>query len=257
MFMLLGGQERTLVLCLLERSLLRAVEGVGMPKTKQSRPISYSNTMFYFRLNKVKIFNNMELIGRSEVRLFSFITTDNQPLPALVDFLDTQNPEDRKAILKTAIKDSFKANVFPEVTKIRDNHTMFFGSVGLSLLTLETIPDNFNWQLLAVESDKRTRDNATLLAGILEDEGMTTLLDKATEIASKVSNPLFGIGLEVAKFATTTLLKVAQQDKDDQIGVLMMSLNRTEHYLHGKRDEQDVPDLTNNMKVDYTIFATE
>ena len=39
------------------------------------------------------------------------------------------------------------------------------------------------------------------------------------------------------------------------IGILYMLLNRVEHYLHGEQKNDDVPDLTNDMTVDYSIFT--
>ena len=42
---------------------------------------------------------------------------------------------------------------------------------------------------------------------------------------------------------------------DEMIGVLCMSLNRLKHYRHGERKRDNVPDLTNNMFVDYSIFG--
>lgn len=39
------------------------------------------------------------------------------------------------------------------------------------------------------------------------------------------------------------------------IGILYMSLNRREHYLHGDRKKDNVPDLQNQMTINYPIFA--
>ncbi|MBP1730274.1 MAG: hypothetical protein H6Q55_703 [Deltaproteobacteria bacterium] len=46
------------------------------------------------------------------------------------------------------------------------------------------------------------------------------------------------------------------QNKDDQIGVAYQSFNRFEHYPHGERKKDDVPDLSNNIFIDYSIFGT-
>jgi hypothetical protein len=46
-----------------------------------------------------------------------------------------------------------------------------------------------------------------------------------------------------------------RENKDDLIGYWQATLNRTEHFPHGTRDRQDVPDTTGNMLVDYTLFG--
>jgi hypothetical protein len=65
------------------------------------------------------------------------------------------------------------------------------------------------------------------------------------------------LGLSIAKFAFRVITQTLLNNKDDQIGVLYQSFNRFEHYPHGERKKDDVPDMSNNMRIDYTIFGTE
>ena len=68
-------------------------------------------------------------------------------------------------------------------------------------------------------------------------------------------NPAYTASVAIGKFATKVTLKIASQNKDDMIGIIYMSLNRWEHYPFGERKKDDVPDMTNNMLVDYSIFG--
>jgi hypothetical protein len=211
--------------------------------------------MFFFRLNKIRIVNNRELIGRAEVRILSFITTDHNPLPELDGFFATNDPVAKRTILEAAVGGVLQANIFPEIQKIRDNHVLFFGDTGISLLTSETIPGNFNWQLVAIDNDQDIRENAALIESIIADEGFDGFVNNVGTLIGIAANPAFELGVQVAKFVAKTILKIAKAKKDDQIGILMMSLNRAEHYVHGHRNAENVPDISGNMFVDYTIFA--
>jgi len=46
------------------------------------------------------------------------------------------------------------------------------------------------------------------------------------------------------------------ENKDDQIGLSYQSFNRFEHYPHGERKRDDVPDLSNNVRIAYSLFGT-
>jgi hypothetical protein len=50
--------------------------------------------------------------------------------------------------------------------------------------------------------------------------------------------------------------QVLVRNRDDQVGLYYLSLNRMEHYPNGERKRDDVPDLSNNVRVDYSIFGT-
>ena len=49
--------------------------------------------------------------------------------------------------------------------------------------------------------------------------------------------------------------EVFKNNRDDQAGLFLASFIEKEHYPFGKRDKEDVPDLTANMFLDYTLFA--
>ena len=221
--------------------------------------------MFYFRINKLKIIDNMEKgflffkRDRAEVKLFSFITTENTDLPELAELNSAESIEEKRKIIKATIERCISSRTFIEIDHVRDNQTLTFGDTGYVLYKSEAIPDDFNWVFLVIESDKETRDIGQILGDIVNSEDFSTfsdeLLSKLSDTAS--NNPAYTAGLATAKFVTGILIEVLKNDKDDLIGVLYTSLNRREHYPHCDRKKDDVPDITHNILIDYTIFGYE
>lgn len=219
--------------------------------------------MFFFRINKVKIFDNREkkkflgIFGRdlAQVKFLSFVSTEFSAFPDLSDFLSTNDAAEKKAIIKKGVESVIASRIFTEIQNVKDNHVMTFGDTGFVLYQSETIPEFFDWQFIAFESDERVRDNARMVEDILNDEEFTKFSNNLGSLIAVASNPAFSASVEVTKFALKVISKVAQSNKDDMIGILMMSLNRMEHYPHGERKKDDVPDLTNNMFIDYSLFG--
>ncbi len=221
--------------------------------------------MFYFRINKLKIIDNREsgflffTRDRAEVKLLSFITTGNTDLPELANLMSAKSDEEKRKIIKETVKRCISSRTFVEIQNVRDNQTLTFGDTGYVLYQSEAIPDDFNWIFLAIESDKETRDFGQFLENIVEDEDFSIfskdLLDILSETAA--NNPAYAAGLAIAKFVTGILIGLLKNDKDDLIGVLYTSLNRREHYPHSDRKKDNVPDITHNMLMDYTIFGYE
>ncbi len=221
--------------------------------------------MFYFRINKLKIIDNREsgflffTRDRAEVKLLSFITTGNTDLPELANLMSAKSDEEKRKIIKETVKRCISSRSFVEIQNVRDNQTLTFGDTGYVLYQSETIPDDFNWIFLAIESDKETRDFGQFLEDIVKDEDFSSFSKDLLEILSETAstNPAYAAGLAVAKFVTGILIGLLKNDKDDLIGVLYTSLNRREHYPHGDRKKDDVPDITHNMLMDYTVFGYE
>ncbi len=221
--------------------------------------------MFYFRLNKVKIIDNREKgfplfsKDRAEVILVSLITVGNTDLPELANIMSAKSEEEKRKIIKETVKRCISSRTFVEIQNVRDNQTLTFGDTGYVLYQNETIPDDFNWIFLAIESDKKTRDFGQFLEDIVEKDDFSSFSRDLLETLSKTAsiNPAYAAGLSIAKFITGILAVVLKNDKDDLIGVLYTSLNRREHYPHSDRKKDNVPDITHNMLMDYTIFGYE
>ncbi len=219
--------------------------------------------MFYFRINKLKIFDNKEgrsflgIFGRdlAQVKLISFVSTDNGSFPDFTDYNKTTDETEQKAIIKSAVATVVSSRILTEIENVKDGHQMTFGDTGFVLYQSKEIPEYFDWQFIAYESDQKSRSNAKMIEDILNDESFDKFSNSLGTVIAKAANPGFTASVEIAKFAVNVIGKVAKQNKDDMIGILMMSLNKTEHYPHGERKRDDVPDLTNNMLIDYSLFG--
>lgn len=210
--------------------------------------------MFYFQLNKIKILRNRELF-KAEVKLMSFVTADNVLLPELDEFISTNDSEKKKLLIETAVKRTVGAHIFTTIPKVKDKQEISFGQ-GKTLFQSEKIPEQLNWQFLAFEDDNRIRDNASLALKIVQDNSFSSLLNSAVEI-SKLANPAFLLGTEIAKYVAKTSLKIFAQNKDDLLGVLETSLIRQKDFPNGNFNAQNIPDETGNIFLDYSIFSNQ
>lgn len=220
--------------------------------------------MFYFRINRLRIVDNREsprfiLFGpdKAEVDLLSFITTDNTNISGLDELMTTNDTVRKKGILEEAIKKVISCQIFTTIENVRDNHIMTFGDTGYVLFKSEKIPEDFNWLFLAYENDNDIRNTGILLNEIVNDPKFDSFTGNIVKVIGAVANPAAAAGFEIGKFIANAAGKILQRNKHDMIGVLYMSLNRREHYLYGERKKDNVNDLTNNMFIDYSIFAYE
>lgn len=221
--------------------------------------------MFFFRINKLRIVDNMEapkflgLFGPdiAQVKIMSFVTTDNMILPDMTEFMNSHDLEMRKNILKASVTQVVGSRILTMVDNIKDNHIMYFGDTGYVLFHSKTIPNHFDWQFVVYESDRSIRDTALMIEDIVNDDEFDKFSDNLQTLISGAVNPAYAASVAIGKFATKVTLKVAGRNKDDMIGVIYMSLNRWEHYPFGERKRDNVPDMTNNMLIDYSIFGFE
>jgi hypothetical protein len=219
--------------------------------------------MFFFRINKLRIIDNKErpkylgIVGPdiAQVKIISFVTTSSMDLPDMSDFLDTTNLENRKNILKSAVGQVVQSRVLTLVDNIKDNHVMYFGDTGYVLYHAKKIPEHFDWQFVVYESDENIRDTAEMIEDIVNDVEFDKFTGNLANLMVGVPNPAYLAAVAIGKFATKITIKTAKKNKDDMIGIIYMSLNRWEHYPFGERKKDDVPDMTNNMLVDYSIFG--
>ncbi|MEM1126201.1 MAG: hypothetical protein AAGI71_06070 [Bacteroidota bacterium] len=221
--------------------------------------------MFYFRLNKVKILDNRErarLLGllsrdRAEVEFVSLVTTGNDDFPSLDELVATSDPARRRTLVRDLVQTVAASRLIRTVKHVKDGHVFTFGDVGYALYVSPTIPDDFNVVLLGIERDGDERDLAATVFDMVSEEEFDAFSASLLTLLSQTANPVWVAGVQVSRFVVRAWSKWLMNAEDDQVGLLYMSLNRAEHYRHGKRDKQDVPDLTGNMFIDYTIFAAE
>lgn len=210
---------------------------------------------FVFRINKLTILKNREW-GRGEVKLLSFVTGKDINLPDLSGFQRTLDTEKKKQLIRAAAQSVLSAKVLIQIENVRDGHVMTFGDTGYALYTADQIPVSFNWSLLAFELDEDVNEIGIRLERVLDDPGFDAFTSNVITLAGAAANPAAEVGVAVAKFVFGMVTDTMLRDRDDQIGILYQSFNRFEHYQHGERKRDDVPDLSNNMLVDYSIFGT-
>ena len=210
--------------------------------------------MFYLRLNKIRIFNNYRLLGSSDLQLMSFVTMGEADFPMLNEFYRTSDAAVKKELVAQAVNKVLSSRIMPQIQRIKDNQVIYFGDTGYNVFVNDTIPQDLNWMLLAIKSSQQMVDNATLATEILTEQNLNSLvatIAMLSGVASPVTTAVSTLTLLVAQ----SVLKICTNAKDHQLGLLLTSFVRQEHYPNGKRDAQDVPDATGNMKVDYTIFG--
>lgn len=212
--------------------------------------------MFYLRINKVKILNNREMLGKGEIQLMSFVTRGESGFPMLEGFFSTTDENKRKEMVKQVVESVISSRVIMPIQKFRDNQQVFFGDTGYIVYKSKTIPDDLNWMFLAIELDSRIRSNSELARAILTDESIALLVNSVSMLTG-TPNPVAGAITKISTFVAKAVTEVFKNNRDDQAGLFLASFIRKEHYPNGKRDKEDVPDLTANMFLDYTIFAYE
>ena len=140
------------------------------------------------------------------------------------------------------------------IQKFKDNQEIFFGDTGYIVYQSDTIPEDLNWMFLAIELDQKTRSNAELLSLVLADNTISDVIDSIINIAG-VENSLMNAITKLTTFIAKSVTEILKHDRDDQAGLFLTSFIRKEDYPFGKRDKKNVPDLTANMFIDYTIFG--
>ncbi|MDN8597917.1 hypothetical protein Q0A17_00565 [Citrobacter sp. S2-9] len=218
--------------------------------------------MFYFRINRIRILDNHKnaflFLGDSfvQVKLISFITSDAD-IPIL-DAWYSENDEDvKKQLLIQAVQQVASARIFNEVANVKDNSVLTFGDTGYVLYSSPDIPDNFNWCLTVIKDDNNTNEiGRQLESAVMQPEFDVFAASLGTLILGAV-NPAYAAGVMIAKFLTNVVATTLKNNPDDQLGLLYMSLNKQEHYRYGERKRDGIPDLTGNIRVDYSLFAVK
>ena len=210
---------------------------------------------FVFRLNELKILNNREW-GAGEVKLLSFVTGEDVNLPVLDDLQRTTEPERKKELIKAATQSVLSSKVLMQLDNVRDGHLMTFGDTGYALYTSSKIPISFNWTLMLFEIDEDINNLGKDIDGVINRPEFDSFVNNVLILASAATNPVAAAGVAIAKYTVGVVAKSMIKNKDDQIGLAYLSFNKFEHYPHGERKRDDVPDLSGNVFIDYSIFGT-
>ncbi len=219
--------------------------------------------MFYFRLDKVRLLENRESAflffkrNLGEIKFISFITTGDTAFPDLDLFIAETDDQKKAQLAAGMVKQVVSNRILTTIDNVKDNQDITFGDTGYVLFQAQEIPEDFNWCLLALEDDGDLRELGVSIDSIINDKGFAGFSLRLAEVVGAASNPGFVAGVEIAKFVAGAVADRLQTGKNDLAGLLYMSLNRREHYPHGNRKRDKVPDLTGNMLVDYSLFGFE
>lgn len=218
--------------------------------------------MFYFRINKIKLFDNKSGKGflglgsdKATVQLWSMIVTGNIDLPNLEELLKTTDSQRKTEIVAQIVQAVVASRRLTPIESVKDNMVATFGDTGYLLYQAKEIPDDFSWQFTAIKLNDKTRDVGAEMLNVINHKDFNSFANNLPVIVGATVNPAFTAAVEVGKFIFSTVGGILAKKKDKQLGLLYMSLDRVEHYPHGVRNSQDVADLTGNMRVDYAIFA--
>ncbi|MGD8769128.1 MAG: hypothetical protein PVJ06_03695 [Desulfobacterales bacterium] len=211
---------------------------------------------FVFRLNKLKILNNREW-GPGELKLLSFVTGQDVNLPVLDDLQRITDEERKKKIIQAAAQSVLSSKVLMQLDNVKDGHLMTFGDTGYALYTANKIPLSFNWSLMMFEIDEDINNLGRRVDGVISAPEFDGFVANVMILASASANPAAAAGVAIAKYIFGLVADTMIENKDDQIGLAYQSFNMFEHYPHGERKRDDVPDLSNNIRIDYSIFGTK
>ena len=220
-----------------------------------SAPTSHTAQFFAFRINRLRIFKNREW-GAGELKMISFVSTGDEAPSALDGLLQTSDPDAKRKILRDASRQMLSVKEFIQVDEIRDGHVLTFGDSGYALYTAMRIPVSLNWTFLILESDEDVVELGRRIDTVVDGKDFDTFATSALALLATAVTPQLTAAAAIAKFVSRAIPQVLVRNRDDQVGLYYLSLNRMEHYPNGERKRDDVPDLTNNVRVDYSIFGT-
>jgi hypothetical protein len=143
-----------------------------------------------------------------------------------------------------------------QLDNVEDGHKVTFGDTGYALYTSNKIPVSFNWSLLVMEIDEDINQLGQKIDSIINADGFNDFIDDVLLVAGAATNPAAATGIAIAKYVFGIVSDTMIENKDDQVGLAYQSFNKFEHYPHGERKKDDVPDLSNNLRIDYSIFGT-
>ncbi len=213
---------------------------------------------FTVRLNRIRIEDNREW-GGAEVKILSFVTAGNDSLPVLEGYLSTNDVDEKKAIIKQAANDLISFREFIDVHHVRDDSFLTFGSAdaGISIYTANKIPIDINWSLVLIEIDAKYREVGEKLQTIVNSTEFDSFSANLVQIIAGTAAPEIAIAFKIGKYIAGQAGKIVANNKDDQIGLFAISLNRFQHYINGERKRDNVTGVNENIFVDYTLFGTE
>jgi hypothetical protein len=215
------------------------------------------------------------LFNRAGLRIYSYVVNPTglsgrimengvyEPRLTFDDLMYLNKKERWERLLEAVLTEAkhFTHSRSLKTNGVKDNQSLTFDESGLVLYQSKYIPDTLNMQLWVIESNKDVRKFALDAETVLESEVFKSLLEAVcTALAATdpiLPDPILSGVIDVGGVVANLLKQQLKANKDDLVGYWQCTLNREEHYPHGTRDRQDVPDSTGNIRVDYTLFGFE
>ena len=225
---------------------------------------------FYFRINRVKIIDNKTtgfwFFSRdlADIKLVSFVTTGDQPLPDMTAYAtyakEVVGVKDvasnvKRELAAAMVAQVVNSRILARIDEVKDNQTITFGDTGYVLFRSDKIPQDINWCMMAVVDEQDVRNVGQTIQDVLNAPGFNEFADGLSVLVNLSGNPAYAAGVAVVRFVAQATAAIIKNKSDELAGLLYMSLDQREHYPHGERKSDGVPDLTNNMFVDYSIFG--
>jgi hypothetical protein len=218
--------------------------------------------MFYFRLNRVAVFNNKDgkLFGflgkdKSKVQFASLVISDGIGLPDLSGILDEIDPAKRKVQVAEAVKGVASSIVFTPVDDIKDNSEITFGDTGVLIHKAVEIPESFSWEFLAIKLNKDARDLGSEVLEVINDKAFDEFANSFPALVGTAATAPFTAAAVIGKFIFKIFGGNLAKKKDKQLGILETSFIRELDYQNGIREGRAIKDETGNLRIDYTIFG--
>ena len=210
---------------------------------------------FTIRLNRIWVGDNKE-IGDAEAQIMTFVTSGDVPLPTLNGLLQTNDQEQKKALIKAAAQGVLSSRRLVRIDNVKDNEFITFGHSGISIYTTDKIPLDINMSLVVIEDDNDVRQLGETINSIVSSSEFGTFTDNLLIALGATVTPALTATVEITKFLVETVSELMKENKDDQIGVYLTSLNRFQDYPHGELKVNDSPGAVGNIKIDFSVFGT-
>ncbi|ERN41565.1 hypothetical protein KR51_00017830 [Rubidibacter lacunae KORDI 51-2] len=209
------------------------------------------------RLEKVKIHKKFEPLpfDKAEVKFYSFVADESLSIPELDVLLASTDPSTVRAQIKDvskAILDRWESVLIENVKK---NHVFTFGDTGKVIYRSTTIPESLDWLMLVVEIDRDIQNLSDRIDEILPEASADKLAENLAPLAELEALPQLDAARAISKFLLRSVTTFMKNNKNDQIGLIEQSFVRKFDYPDGRREGDEIQDLTGNMWYTYKLFA--
>ena len=135
--------------------------------------------------------------------------------------------------------------------------SLTFGKEGVAVYTAYEIPVDLNWTLVVVEADADVRAIPETLANVVNSvEFEAIAAEVINDRVTVEQNPAVQIIFEVSKFIAGKMGELLSNNKDEQIGLYIESLNRFEHYSEDLNITLTLNGIEINSQASTAIFRS-